>query len=116
MNQPIPTGPDLFAFAEAAYGKARAAGSKSGNQLYGSAEEFYQFQAAEHHGRQAQTAAIVMLTEVIADAANVFHCDLPGWREKIGATWLKECRSKEIRRPACEERHTDDCIYADKEN
>ena len=113
MNQPIPTGPDLFGFAEASYGKAKAAGQDPKNPTYGSPEEIYQFRAAEHHRGQALTAAIVTLTEVIAESAGLFHSDLPGWREKIGTTWLKRCRGREIRRPACEERHTDDCAYAD---
>lgn len=113
MNQPIPTGPDLFGFAEAAYGKAKAAGQSEDNDTYGSPEEIYQFCTAEHHRGQALTAAVVMLTEVVASASGVDHYDLDAWREKIGLTWLKECRGKEIRRPACEKRHTDDCTYAD---
>lgn len=113
MNQPIPTGPDLFGFAEAAYDKAKAAGQKPNRPTYGSAEETYQFHAAAHHGRQANTAALVMLAEVIANASGVDHDDLDAWREKIGMTWLKECRSKERRRPQCAERHTEDCPYAD---
>jgi hypothetical protein len=113
MNQPAPTGPDLFAFAEISYDKARAAGGDEENDLYGSPEEIYHFRAARHHATQAQTAAVVMLAEVIATASGVDHDDLDAWREKIGMTWLKECRSKEARRPACAARHTEDCAYAD---
>jgi hypothetical protein len=113
MNQPAPTGPDLFAFAEISYDKARAAGGDEENDLYGSPEEIYHFRAARHHATQAQTAAVVMLAEVIATASGVDHDDLDAWREKIGVTWLKECRSKEARRPACAARHTEDCAYAD---
>lgn len=113
MNQPIPTGPDLFAFAESAFGKAKEAGQKPTKPTYGSAEETYQFQAAAHHGRQANTAAIVMLAEIIANASGVDHDDLDAWREKIGMTWLKECRGQSTRRPECAERHTEDCTYAD---
>lgn len=38
MNQPIPTGPDLFAFAEASYNKARSAGSNPDNPTFGSSD------------------------------------------------------------------------------
>lgn len=113
MNQPIPTGPDLFGFGEAAYSKAQQAGQRNGNRMFGSDEEIYQFNAAEHYDRQANTAALVMLTEVIARIAGTSHPDLDAWREKIGMSWLKECRSKEDRRPQCAEWHTEDCPYSD---
>lgn len=112
MNQPIPTGPDLFGFGEAAYGKAKAAGQQEGQPTYGSAEEVYQFRAAQHYDMQALTAAIVMLTETV-DPTGTGHADLDAWREKIGLSWLKKCKSKEWRRPQCAERHTEDCDYAE---
>lgn len=113
MNQPIPTGPDLFGFAESAFDKAKAAGSNRGNTTYGSPEEIYQFQAASHHQGQALTAAVVMLTEVIASATGVRHNDLAAWREKIGMSWLKECVSRDERSPACAGWHTGDCPFSD---
>lgn len=113
MNQPVPTGPDLFAFAEASFNKARSAGSDPDNPTFGSPEELYHFRAADFHAKQAQTAAVVMLAEVISTATGANHRDFEGWREKIGVHWIKECWGKEIRRPQCEERHTEDCTYAD---
>lgn len=107
MNQPIPTGPDRFAFAEDFALKAKH------EDGFDSDKHRYFWHAADFSSRQAQTAAIVMLTEVIAAATGTDHYDLDAWREKIGVTWLKECRGKETRRPACEERHTEDCAYAD---
>jgi hypothetical protein len=106
MNQPIPTGPDRFGFAETDHDKAR-------QYEYGHPKEAYHRQAAQFHATQAHTAALVMLTEVIANATGTDHHDLDAWREKIGLTWLKECRSKNERRPQCAERHTDDCAYVD---
>jgi hypothetical protein len=105
MNQPIPTGPDRFGFAEADHDKAR-------QYEYGDPEEAYHRQAAQYHATQAQTAVLVMLVEVIANATGTDHDDLDAWREKIGLTWLKECRSFTQRRPQCAEQHTDDCDYA----
>lgn len=69
--------------------------------------------SAQVSATQAQTAAIVMLTEVIANAKGVGHYDLEAWREVIPQVPLKECRSKFNRRPECTERHTEDCTYAD---
>lgn len=87
MNQPIPTGPDLFAFAEASYGKARSAGSDPDNPTFGSPEELYHFRAAAFHAQQATTAAIVMAVETFANASGADHYDLDGWRSKIGVTY-----------------------------
>ena len=107
MNQPIPTGPDRFAFAEDFYDKAKVENG------YSSDKQEYFFRAAEHHSRQAQTAALVMLTEVIATASGADHDDLDSWREKIGLSWLKECQSMGKRRPVCAEWHTADCSFSD---
>ena len=107
MNQPIPTGPDRFAFADDFYQKMKA------EDGFDSERHRYYFLAADYHGRQAQTAALVMLTEVIANATGTDHADLDVWREKIGMSWLKACRSREWRREQCKPRHTEDCQYAD---
>lgn len=104
MNQPVPTGPDLFAMADDFYNKAKA------EHGFSSPEQAYYFQAAAFRAQQAQTAAIVMLAECVTDGS---HFDFDGWREKIGLTWLKECRGKDVRRPQCTPTHTEDCTYAD---
>ncbi len=110
MNQPIPTGPDLFGFAQTSYEKAKYAGHHDDNPIYGSPEELYHFMAATLHAQQANTAALVMIAECVTDGS---HFDFDGWREKIGLTWLKKCRGKDVRRPQCTPVHTEGCAYAD---
>jgi len=63
--------------------------------------------------QQAHIATQVMIAEVLCTAHGVDHQDLDAWREVIPLVPLKECRSKDRRRPACAERHTEDCTYAD---
>jgi hypothetical protein len=58
----------------------------------------------------AHTAAVVMQVDAATDGR--LH-ELDAWREVFPRPPLKECRSKEARRPACAERHTEDCAYAD---
>lgn len=104
MNQPVPTGPDLFAMADDFYNKAKA------EPGYGSAKQAYFFQAANFRAQQANTAALVMLAECVT---TVDHFDFDGWREKIGLTWLKKCRGEDVRRPQCTPTHSEDCAFAD---
>jgi hypothetical protein len=68
---------------------------------------------AQVHATQAQTAALVLLIETVAAAAGVGAFELDAWRDVIPAPALKECKGREIRRPACADRHTEDCAYAD---
>ena len=61
-------------------------------------------------GLHALTAAVVMAVD--AHTGGRFY-ELDAWREVIPVPPLKECKSKEARRPECAERHTEDCDYAD---
>jgi hypothetical protein len=106
MNQPIPTGPDLFGFSVDHLDKAKAVNG------YDSPEQTYHQIHSGIRGEHALTAAVVMLTEVVARATGVRHPDLDSWRDKIGLSWLKECRSED-ERPECEKGHTQDCAYTD---
>jgi hypothetical protein len=58
----------------------------------------------------AHAAVMVMIAENMHEFA---PWEMEDWREVIPAPPLKECKGKEIRRPACAERHTEDCAYAD---
>lgn len=60
--------------------------------------------------QQAQTAAFLMFVETRGDYPPY---EMDAWREVIPQPPLKECKHKEARRPACAERHTEDCRYAD---
>lgn len=62
---------------------------------------------------QAQTGALVMLTEAICKAIGTNHYDLDAWREVIPVAPLRNCRSMYIRRPQCKDQHTADCDYAE---
>lgn len=46
-------------------------------------DEFLMLAIAQIHATNAQTAALVMLTEVICTATGVNHYDLDAWREVI---------------------------------
>ncbi len=110
MEQPIPmgpdTGPELFAAAATHLNDIAEGEVENADQpLYAA--------IATAYAAQAQTAAIVMLTEVITRASGQGLSDLRAWREEIPLSPLKECGSKYRRRPQCEERHTEDCRYAE---
>jgi hypothetical protein len=70
-------------------------------------------QIAQTCAINAQTAAIVMLAGIQADVHNLYRRELEVWGEVIPTPPLVECRGKEIRRPECAERHTEDCAYTD---
>lgn len=70
-------------------------------------------QEALVNATMAQTAALVMIAGILADATNNPCFDLESWADVIPAPSLKECKGKQWRRPACAARHTDDCAYAD---
>lgn len=107
MSQPIPsTGPELFGAAESSHQEAQQCS-------YGSDEERFYQAAALFHATQAQTAAIILAARIQALACGVRSRDLEVWGEVIPAPPLVECWSKEKRRPQCEDRHTEDCTYAD---
>lgn len=61
----------------------------------------------------AQTAATVLLAEIQAGAHGIRNRELEVWNEVIPGPPLVECWGKEVRRPECAERHTEDCAYAD---
>lgn len=63
------------------------------------------------HAVNAQTAMMAQLIDAVTGGHPPYEMD--AWREVIPRPPLKECRGKENRRPACIERHTDDCTYAD---
>lgn len=101
-----PTGPDIFATIKGELSDATM-------ETPGSALELSHLLQAQVAATQSQTAALVMLTEVIATATGTDHYDLDAWRQVIPSVPLKECRAMNIRRPECAERHTDDCDYTD---
>lgn len=68
---------------------------------------------AQVHATHAQTAALVMLTEVICTATGTNHYDLDAWRKVLPVSPLRNCRSMYSRRPQCKDRHTADCDYAE---
>lgn len=68
---------------------------------------------AQVYATHAQTATLVMIGDLIAKATEQRNADLEGWTEAIASVPLKKCWGKETRRPACAERHTDDCLYTD---
>lgn len=68
---------------------------------------------AQVRATQANTAALVMLAGLYADAHGIRSRELEVWSEAIPSPPLVECWGKDARRPQCAERHTDDCDYAD---
>lgn len=68
---------------------------------------------AQVQATNANTAALVMLAGLYADAHGMPSREVEAWAEVIPATPLVECWGKEARRPQCAERHTEDCDYAD---
>lgn len=66
--------------------------------------------SAQVAATNAQTAAIVMLVE---NHGQYPPYEMDAWREVIPRPPLKECRGKDIRRPECADRHTEDCVYVD---
>lgn len=61
-------------------------------------------------GQQAQLAAFLMFVENREDYPPY---EMDAWREVIPRPPLKECKAKDVRRPQCAERHTEDCDYAE---
>lgn len=96
----MPTGPNLFKEAEDRRMEATEPG----------ADSTYTLLQALVAAVQANTAAAVMSVENRHEFAPY---EVDAWRDIIPLPPLKECKHKEIRRPACEERHTEDCQYAD---
>lgn len=68
---------------------------------------------AQVHATNANTAALVMLGNLIANATDQDSVELDAWAEAIPPSPLKRCWSVDRRRPECAERHTEDCAYAD---
>lgn len=62
------------------------------------------------------TAATVMAARINAVAAIIRDTDLEAWGEVIPPAPRTECWSREVRRPECAERHTEDCFYAEPEH
>ncbi len=58
----------------------------------------------------AQTAVNLMIAENMGDYPPY---EVDAWREVIPRPPLMECKGREVRRPECAERHTEDCAYAD---
>lgn len=61
----------------------------------------------------ANTAALVMLTGLYAASHSMRSRELEVWADVIPKPPMTECWGKEARRPACAERHTEDCPYVD---
>lgn len=100
------TGPELFESAIAHLTDVINPPSSDQNN-----DEFLKI--SQVYATQANTAAIVLLAGIVADAANIRAFELDAWAEVIPAPPLKECKGQELRRPACTERHTNDCAYTD---
>jgi hypothetical protein len=71
------------------------------------------YQVAVLHASLANTAALVLLAGIQADAHGVRAYELDAWDKVIPMTPMTQCKHKEARRPQCAERHTEDCPYAD---
>lgn len=102
-----PTGPEWF--SEATRYIDAAASSDEGLTRQERMLEAALAQAAATQANTAMLAALV--TAVSPDGCEPY--EIEAWRDVIPLSPLKECKGKEIRRPACEERHTDDCRYVD---
>lgn len=63
------------------------------------------------HAVNAQTAMVAQLIDAVTGGHPPYEMD--AWREVIPLPPLKECKGKETRRPACAERHTEDCQFTD---
>lgn len=65
----------------------------------------------------AQVQGLHALAAVALMAVENMHeyppYEVEAWRDVIPLPPLRECKGKEIRRPECEERHTEDCAYVD---
>jgi hypothetical protein len=98
------TGPEMFAASQRHLHEARE------HMEPGSPEETSHLTFAKIHAINAQTAVLTMIAENMHDHTPY---ELDAWREVIPRPPLKECKNKESRRPACTDRHTEDCPYAD---
>lgn len=100
------TGPELFQ-------QAIDSLSAADDERLGSANETAFLRYAQVRAVQANTAALVMLAGLHADAHGIRSRELEVWAEVLPAPPLVKCWGKEARRPECAERHTEDCDYAD---
>jgi hypothetical protein len=103
-----PTGPELFETASAYVLDINS--SEARDDFTGMDDRLLYAALGQVHATQALTAALVMMVDAQTDGRLY---ELEAWRDAIPRPPLKECRSKEARRPECAERHTQDCDYAD---
>lgn len=111
MNEPDSdnyTGPELFADASGHIDDIEA--GETGDPRFGEDDNRMLYATiASARSTQALTAAVLMLVDTLDGEPY----EMDAWREVIPRPPLKECKSKEVRRPECAERHTEDCDYAD---
>lgn len=100
-----PTGPEYFTAIGSEVNDAFATGDLG--------ERIAALLSAQVEAQRAHIATQVMIAGLIAEAHNIRDRELEVWQEVIPGSPLTECWGKEVRRPECAERHTDDCDYAD---
>lgn len=106
-----PTGPELFAGASSYLDDI--ANGETGDPRFGEDDNRLLYATiANALAVQAQTAMLAtLITAVSPDGCEPYEMDT--WRAVIPLPPLKECRGKDIRRPECADRHTEDCVYVD---
>lgn len=109
MNHPL-TGSELF---QGSMAHLRDVIDPPSPDMRGDGDEDTFTRIAQVYAVNANTAILVTIADLIAKATGQRNADLEEWAEVIGSAPLKECWGKETRRPACAERHTDDCLYTD---
>jgi hypothetical protein len=104
MNE-NPTGPDWFASVGGEITDAFA--------VHDMGERTAALLSGLINAQQANTAMLKVIADLIANATNQRSADLEGWDKVIPPAPLEECWGKNVRRPACADRHTEDCDYAE---
>lgn len=103
------TGPEEYKEAQT-FVQYASDGHVGGHRLVWDDHPGLALQRAQVHATNALTAIMVTIAENLGDYPPY---ELDAWREVIPRPPLKECKGKEVRRPACEERHTADCQFTD---
>lgn len=103
MSDRLNTGPEYVRAVEGCMHEAS-------DQETGTLARLEVYAEALVNATMAQTAILATIAETMGDYAPY---EMDTWRDVIPRPPLKECRSKDARRPACAERHTEDCTYAE---
>jgi hypothetical protein len=86
---------------------------RTGPELFARALSVRDMTEAQVAAINANTAALVMLAGLYANNHSMRSRELEVWADVLPSPPMVECWGKEARRPACAERHTEDCPYAD---